>query len=123
MPESSSLKAPTTKQLFETDIDAPKSSAGLLAKEHILIPESHVFNPVLWYTNIAPALCPCSVSALSPITAKLFADLLSVAGMDRMIVADLHAATIQGFFDVPVDHVTAIPILAKYFKNKKKLLF
>ena len=54
-----------------------------------------------------------------PITAKLFADLLSVAGMDRMIVADLHAATIQGFFDVPVDHVTAIPIIAKYFKNKK----
>ena len=54
-----------------------------------------------------------------PITAKLFADLLSIAGMDRMIVADLHAASIQGFFDVPVDHVTAIPIIAKYFKNKK----
>jgi len=53
-----------------------------------------------------------------PITAKLFADLLSVAGMDRMIVSDLHAASIQGFFDVPVDHVTAIPIIAKYFKSK-----
>jgi len=53
-----------------------------------------------------------------PITAKLFADILQVAGMDRLIVADLHTATIQGFFDVPVDHVTAIPIIAKYFKEK-----
>ena len=49
-----------------------------------------------------------------PITAKLFADLLSIAGMDRAILVDLHSATIQGFFDVPVDHVTAIPIIAKY---------
>ncbi|MDD5659353.1 MAG: ribose-phosphate pyrophosphokinase [Actinomycetota bacterium] len=54
-----------------------------------------------------------------PITAKLFADILQVAGMDRLIVADLHIATIQGFFDVPVDHITAIPIIAKYFKEKK----
>lgn len=53
-----------------------------------------------------------------PISAKLFADLLSVAGMDRAILVDLHSATIQGFFDVPVDHVTAIPIIAKYFKDK-----
>ncbi len=53
-----------------------------------------------------------------PITAKLFADLLSVAGMNRAILVDLHAATIQGFFDAPVDHVTAIPIIAKYFKEK-----
>jgi ribose-phosphate pyrophosphokinase len=53
-----------------------------------------------------------------PITAKLFANLLSVAGMDRAILVDLHSATIQGFFDVPVDHVTAIPIIAKYFSGK-----
>lgn len=53
-----------------------------------------------------------------PITAKLFADLLSIAGMDRAILVDLHSATIQGFFDVPVDHVTAIPIIARYFKEK-----
>lgn len=53
-----------------------------------------------------------------PITAKLVADLLTIAGMDRMIVVDLHTATIQGFFDVPVDHVTAIPIIANYFKTK-----
>ncbi len=53
-----------------------------------------------------------------PITAKLLADLLQVAGMDRLIVADLHVATIQGFFNVPVDLITAIPIIAKYFKAK-----
>jgi ribose-phosphate pyrophosphokinase len=53
-----------------------------------------------------------------PISAKMIADILSVVGMDRLIVADLHTATIQGFFDVPVDHITAIPIIAKYFKNK-----
>src|SRR4030042_4877409 len=53
-----------------------------------------------------------------PITAKLIADLLSVAGIDRLIVSDLHSATIQGFFDIPVDHVTAIPIIANYFKTR-----
>ena len=53
-----------------------------------------------------------------PITAKLIADLLQVAGIDRLIVADLHTATIQGFFDVPVDHITASPIIAKYFRDK-----
>lgn len=53
-----------------------------------------------------------------PITAKLFADLLSIAGMNRAILVDLHSATIQGFFDVPVDHVTAIPIITKYFNEK-----
>ena len=54
-----------------------------------------------------------------PISAKLVADLLSRAGMDRAILVDLHTATIQGFFDTPVDHVTAIPIIAKYFKDKE----
>ena len=53
-----------------------------------------------------------------PITAKLVADLLTVAGIDRLVVADLHTATIQGFFDLPVDHITAIPIIANYFKLK-----
>ncbi|MCL4378226.1 MAG: ribose-phosphate pyrophosphokinase [Actinobacteria bacterium] len=53
-----------------------------------------------------------------PITAKLLADILQTAGMDRLIVVDLHTATIQGFFDVPVDHITAIPIIAKYFREK-----
>jgi ribose-phosphate pyrophosphokinase len=54
-----------------------------------------------------------------PITAKLVADLLTIAGMDRMIATDLHTATIQGFFNIPVDHITAIPIIANYFKTKQ----
>ena len=52
-----------------------------------------------------------------PITAKLTADLLSVAGVDRVITMDLHAAQIQGYFDIPVDHLMGIPLLAKYFKE------
>ena len=46
------------------------------------------------------------------------ADLLSVAGIDRLITMDLHADQIQGFFDIPVDHLQALPLLAKYFINK-----
>ncbi|MGI6205251.1 MAG: ribose-phosphate diphosphokinase [Anaerovoracaceae bacterium] len=53
-----------------------------------------------------------------PITAKLTADLLSVAGVDRVITMDLHAAQIQGYFDVPVDHLVGAPILSKYFKDQ-----
>lgn len=53
-----------------------------------------------------------------PITAKLVADLIEVAGADRVIAMDLHATQIQGFFDIPVDHLLGIPILGNYFKNK-----
>ncbi len=55
--------------------------------------------------------------ARDPITAKLVADLLHVAGVDRVITMDLHAAQIQGYFDIPVDHLIGMPILAKYFKG------
>lgn len=57
--------------------------------------------------------------AREPITAKLVADLLSVAGLDRLVSVDLHAGSIQGFFDVPVDHLTAVSALSDYFKEKK----
>lgn len=50
-----------------------------------------------------------------PISAKLIANLLQAAGCNRVITVDLHAGQIQGFFDIPVDHLTAIPVLAKYF--------
>lgn len=53
-----------------------------------------------------------------PITAKLVANLLTIAGTDRVLTIDLHAGAIQGFFDIPVDHMTAIPILAEYFANR-----
>ncbi|MDR2197245.1 MAG: ribose-phosphate pyrophosphokinase [Coriobacteriales bacterium] len=53
-----------------------------------------------------------------PITAKLVANLLTVAGVDRIIAVDLHQGQIQGFFDIPVNHLTALPIFADYFLAK-----
>ncbi|MCU9594330.1 ribose-phosphate diphosphokinase [Caldibacillus thermolactis] len=53
-----------------------------------------------------------------PITAKLVANLLETAGATRMIAIDLHAPQIQGFFDIPIDHLMGVPILADYFEKK-----
>ncbi len=53
-----------------------------------------------------------------PITAKLVADILTSAGADRILTMDLHAAQIQGYFDIPVDHLLGVPILAKHFAEK-----
>jgi len=53
-----------------------------------------------------------------PITAKLVADLLVVAGVNRVLTMDLHAGQLQGFFNVPCDHMTAVPMLADYFRFK-----
>ncbi len=55
--------------------------------------------------------------AREPITSKLVADLLEVAGAQRIVTMDLHAGQIQGYFNVPVDHLTAIPYLSEYFKE------
>ena len=55
------------------------------------------------------------VRSREPITAKLVADMIEKAGADRVIALDLHAAQIQGFFDVPVDHLMGAPLLADYF--------
>jgi ribose-phosphate pyrophosphokinase len=52
-----------------------------------------------------------------PITAKLVTDLLSVAGVDRIITVDLHSGQIQGFFDGPVDHLTALPLLVEHVRS------
>jgi len=52
-----------------------------------------------------------------PITAKLVANMLVTAGIDRLITVDLHAAQIQGFFDIPVDHLYAAPVLAEHFRS------
>jgi ribose-phosphate pyrophosphokinase len=52
-----------------------------------------------------------------PITAKLAADLISAAGADRVLTLDLHAAQIQGFFDIPVDHLFAAPVIVGYLKQ------
>ncbi|NLD11481.1 MAG: ribose-phosphate pyrophosphokinase, partial [Clostridiales bacterium] len=56
--------------------------------------------------------------ARDPITAKLVANLLVADGADRVLTMDLHANQIQGYFDIPVDHLVGMPILAKYFKEK-----
>lgn len=56
-----------------------------------------------------------------PITAKLVANLLTVAGADRVLTIDLHAGQIQGFFDIPLDHLFSINIFVDYIKNKLKL--
>lgn len=54
-----------------------------------------------------------------PISAKLVASLMERAGADRILTVDLHAAPIQGFFDVPVDHLFAMPVLIEHYKTKK----
>ena len=54
-----------------------------------------------------------------PITAKLVADMLSTAGADRVVSVDLHSGQIQGFFDVPFDHLTAAPVLEGYLKSEQ----
>jgi ribose-phosphate pyrophosphokinase len=53
-----------------------------------------------------------------PISARLIADLLQMAGADRVLSVDLHSGQIQGFFDIPFDHLTALPILAEYVREK-----
>ncbi len=53
-----------------------------------------------------------------PITSRLVADLLTTAGVNRVVTVDLHAAQIQGFFDIPVDDMQALPLITNYFKGK-----
>jgi ribose-phosphate pyrophosphokinase len=57
-------------------------------------------------------------SPREPITARLVADMLEAAGVDRVLTMDLHAGQIQGFFNVPVDHMTALPLFAQYYRDK-----
>ncbi len=56
--------------------------------------------------------------AREPITAKLVANLLETAGASRVLMLDLHAPQIQGFFDIPIDHLVGVPILSDYFEEK-----
>ncbi len=58
-----------------------------------------------------------------PITAKLVANLIETAGADRVISLDLHAPQLQGFFDIPIDHLMGVPILSDYFMENKDLNF
>lgn len=56
--------------------------------------------------------------ARQPITAKLMADLLQTAGADRVVTIDLHASQIQGFFDIPIDDLTAVAMIGQYYRKK-----
>lgn len=78
---------------------------------------------------ICPNLCYSrqdrKTESREPITAKLVADLISVAGADRLVTVDLHAEQIQGFYNIPVDHFLGYPLFAKYIKkhySKKDLV-
>lgn len=78
---------------------------------------------------ICPNLCYSrqdrKTESREPITAKLVADLLSVAGANRLVTVDLHADQIQGFYNIPFDHFVAYPLFAKYIKkhySKKNLV-
>ncbi|MEA4874429.1 ribose-phosphate diphosphokinase [Anaerorhabdus sp.] len=98
--------APVTERLMEVliCIDACKrASAG----------EINVVMPYYGY-----ARQDRKARARQPITAKLVADLLQVAGANRLITIDLHASQIQGFFNVPIDDLTAVPMIGQYFKSK-----
>lgn len=53
-----------------------------------------------------------------PISAKVIANIISVSGADRLLTMDLHAPQIQGFFDIPIDHILGVPVLTPYFINK-----
>ena len=53
-----------------------------------------------------------------PISARLVADLLQSSGVDRVLTMDLHAGQVQGFFNIPVDHMTALPMFAQYFRDQ-----
>ncbi len=55
-----------------------------------------------------------------PITAKLIAEILQAAGVDRVLTMDLHAGQVQGFFRIPVDHMTAIPLLVEHFRERQR---
>ncbi|MBR2990201.1 MAG: ribose-phosphate pyrophosphokinase [Solobacterium sp.] len=98
---------PVTERLMEVlvCIDALKrASAG----------EITVFMPYFGY-----ARQDRKAAAHQPITAKLVANLLQTAGANRIVTVDLHAAQIQGFFDIPIDDMTAVPLLADYYAAKQ----
>jgi ribose-phosphate pyrophosphokinase len=74
-------------------------------------------------TTVIPYYCYARQEKKSaprePITARMLADIISTVGSDRIITMDLHSPAIQGFFNIPVDHLTALPMLAQYIKQKR----
>ena len=98
-----SVQDPVNENFMELEIvlDAlPRASA-------------HAINVVAPY--LAYSRSDTKTRSREPITAKLVANLLQLTGMDRLITVDLHASQIQGFYNIPVDHLHAIPLLGQYF--------
>src|SRR3982750_4124718 len=58
------------------------------------------------------------VKPRTPISSKLVADLITAAGADRVVSVDLHAGQIQGFFNIPVDHLYAMPVMIDYLRSR-----
>jgi ribose-phosphate pyrophosphokinase len=109
-----------------SDVFIVQSPAGIRTNDHLMellvmidaakLASAHRITAVLpWY----PYSRQDKKSApREPITAKLVAELLQRAGVDRVLTMDLHAGQIQGFFTIPVDHMTALPLFAQYFRDK-----
>lgn len=76
---------------------------------------AHLINVVVPYYGYARA--DRKARSREPITAKLIANLLEMDGIDRFIAVDLHADQLQGFFDIPVDHLQALPLAGDYFRE------
>ncbi|WP_127850077.1 ribose-phosphate diphosphokinase [Lacticaseibacillus hulanensis] len=76
---------------------------------------AHLINVVIPYYGYARA--DRKARAREPITAKMVANMIEMDGVDRVITVDLHADQVQGFFDIPVDHLRALPLLAHYFED------
>ncbi|WP_225049279.1 ribose-phosphate diphosphokinase [Lacticaseibacillus kribbianus] len=77
---------------------------------------AHTINVVVPYYGYARA--DRKARSREPITAKLVANLLTMDGISRFIAVDLHADQLQGFFDIPVDHLRALPLFADYFRDQ-----
>lgn len=100
---------PVTEHLFEVliCIDALKRASAR---------EINIIMPYFGYARQDRKAFP-----RQPITAKLVAEMLQTAGADRVVTVDLHAAQVQGFFDIPTDDLTSVPILGQYFANKEDI--
>lgn len=78
---------------------------------------AHTINVVLPY--FAYSRADRKTRSREPITAKLVSNLIEIGGADRVVALDLHADQIQGFFDIPVDHLQGLPLIADYFISKR----
>ena len=93
-----------------------------LLMETLVVADAAKRASVSKFTAVIPHYCYArqdrKASAREPITARLVANLLEAAGVDQVITIDLHQGQIQGFFDIPVTHLTALYLIGDYFKAK-----